>query len=69
MTDNHEGKMNRRHTIRNRVLELLEARFKLENVWHHIQAEFPHNSASWGYIKRIEREWVRQSLPSQHFRS
>jgi len=61
--------MTERHTIRKRVLQLLEESIKLEYIWRHIQNEFPYNSASWGYIKRIEREWVRQSLPNQHFRS
>lgn len=55
-------------TIRNTVEKMLDDSIKIESVWHHIQAQFPHKSASWGYIKRIEREWVRRSLPSQNAR-
>ena len=61
--------MTDRNTIRSHVEKLLDEGIRLEYVWHHIQAAFPHNSASWSYIKQIERKWVRRSLPSQQIRS
>lgn len=54
-----------KRTIRKRVMEMLDERIRLDYIWHHIQDEFPHKSAGWDYMKRLEREWVRRPVPSQ----
>lgn len=54
-----------KRTIRKRVMEMLDERIRLDYIWLHIRDEFPHKNASWNYMKRLEREWIRQAMPSQ----